>query len=89
MERAEGYVYEVNPKVGYSFKGQDVIEAWVTSDLSPTGAIGNPSLSSPDKGKTLFESQVARLADLLESVYRCPPREVHLAPALIDAASRG
>jgi creatinine amidohydrolase len=80
MERAEGYVYEVNPNVGYSFKGQDVIEAWVTTDLAPTGAIGNPHLSSPEKGRVMFDSQVARLAELLEAVYRCPPRAVSIAP---------
>jgi creatinine amidohydrolase len=83
MERAEGYVYETNPLIGYSFKGQDVIEAWVTSDLAPTGAIGNPHLSSPEKGEKLFEASVARLAELLEAVYRLPPRQVHLAPVPI------
>ncbi len=81
MERAEGYVYETNPVIGYSFKGQDVIEAWITADLAPTGAIGNPHLSSPEKGKVLFDATVGRLAELLEAVYRLPPRQVHLAPA--------
>src|SRR5215471_2449921 len=81
MDRAEGYVYETNPLIGYSFKGQDMIEAWITSDLAPTGAIGNPHLSSPEKGKVLFETAVARLAELLEGVYRLQPRAVHVAPA--------
>jgi creatinine amidohydrolase/Fe(II)-dependent formamide hydrolase-like protein len=80
MERAEGWIYESNPSIGYSFKGQDAIEAWITSDLAPTGAIGNPHLSSPEKGQALFEATVTRLAELLEAVYRLPPREVHLAP---------
>jgi len=80
MESAEGYLYEPNPDIGYSFKGNEVIEAWVTSDLSPTGAIGNPHLSSPEKGRIQFEAMVTRLAELLEAVYRLPPREVHLAP---------
>lgn len=80
MESAEGYLYEPNPDIGYSFKGNEVIEAWVTADLSPTGAIGNPHLSSPEKGRIQFEAMVTRLAELLEAVYRCPPREVHLAP---------
>jgi creatinine amidohydrolase len=87
MERAEGYVYETNPNIGYSFKGQEVIEAWVTSDLAPTGAIGNPHLSSPEKGRVLFEAMVTRLAELLEAVYRLEPRAVHLAPALEEARS--
>ena len=81
MDRAEGYVYETNPLIGYSFKGQDAIEAWVTSDLAPSGAIGNPHLSSPEKGQAMFEAAVTRLAELLEGIYRLPKREVHLAPA--------
>jgi creatinine amidohydrolase len=84
MERAEGYVYDLNPDIGYSFKGNEVIEAWVTSDLSPTGAIGNPHLSSPEKGRILFEAMVKRLAELLDAVYRCEPRAVHLAPTVQD-----
>jgi creatinine amidohydrolase/Fe(II)-dependent formamide hydrolase-like protein len=79
MERAEGYVYETNPLVGYSFKGQDAIEAWVTSDLAPTGAIGNPHLSSPEKGGRMFEASVGRLAELLEGIYRLPPRRITLS----------
>jgi creatinine amidohydrolase len=79
MERAEGYVYETNPLVGYSFKGQDAIEAWVTSDLAPTGAIGNPHLSSPEKGQRIFEASVSRLAELLEAIYRLPPRRITLS----------
>jgi creatinine amidohydrolase/Fe(II)-dependent formamide hydrolase-like protein len=81
MDRAEGYLYETNRDIGYSFKGQDVIEAWVTADLAPTGAIGNPHLSSPEKGATLFEAMVNRLAELLEAVYHLPPRQVHVAPS--------
>ncbi|HLZ29012.1 MAG TPA: creatininase family protein [Chloroflexota bacterium] len=89
MERAEGYLYAPNPDIGYSFKGNEVIEAWVTPDLSPTGAIGNPHLSSPDKGRIQFEAMVSRLAELLEAVYRCPPREVYLAPAALADAHTG
>jgi creatinine amidohydrolase len=81
MDRAEGHLYETNPTIGYSFKGQDVIEAWVTRDLAPSGAIGNPHLSSPEKGRVLFEATVKRLAELLEAVYRLPPRQVYVAPA--------
>jgi creatinine amidohydrolase/NitT/TauT family transport system ATP-binding protein len=87
MERAEGYVYETHPLIGYSFKGHDVIEAWVTPDLAPTGAIGNPHLSSPEKGRVMFETAATRLAELLEGVYRLPPRAVHLAPAPVEASA--
>jgi len=46
MDRAEGYVFDPTPDIGYSFKGHDAIEAWVASDFSKTGAIGNPHRSS-------------------------------------------
>jgi creatinine amidohydrolase/NitT/TauT family transport system ATP-binding protein len=81
MERAEGFIFDTNPLIGYSFKGQEVIEAWVTPDLAPTGAIGNPHTSSPEKGKLMFDATVARLAELLEAIYRLPPRQVYPAPS--------
>ena len=43
MDRAEGCVFDPTPDIGYSFKGHDAIEAWVASDLSRTGAIGEPA----------------------------------------------
>ena len=79
MDRAEGYVFDPTPDIGYSFKGHDVIEAWVASDLSKTGAIGNPHTSSPEKGRKMFEAKTARLADLLEAIYRSPRREIRRA----------
>jgi creatinine amidohydrolase len=87
MERAEGHVYETNPLVGYSFKGQDAIEAWITSDLAPSGAIGNPHLSSPEKGQAMFEASVRRLVELLEAIYRLPPRAVHPAPRRVATSA--
>ena len=86
MDRAEGYLYSLHPDVGYSFKGQDAIEAWVSADLSKTGAIGNPHPSDPEKGKIAVEAKVARLAQLLEAIYRQPPREIFVAPSAVEAA---
>jgi creatinine amidohydrolase/Fe(II)-dependent formamide hydrolase-like protein len=80
MDRAEGYVFEPTPDIGYSFKGHDAIEAWVASDLSKTGAIGNPHTSSAEKGRLMCEAKASRLAQLLEAIYRAPKREIHLAP---------
>jgi creatinine amidohydrolase len=80
MDRAEGYVFEPTPEIGYSFKGHDVIEAWVASDLSKTGAIGNPHRSSAEKGRQMFEAKASRLAELLQAIYRSSKREIHLAP---------
>ena len=86
MERAEGWLYKTEGDVGYSFKGQDAIEAWVSADLSQTGAIGNPHPSAPEKGRTAVEAKIARLAVLLESLYRQPEREIFAAPAAVEAA---
>jgi creatinine amidohydrolase len=80
MDRAEGYVFDPQRDIGYSFKGNDVIEAWVTADLSESGAIGDPHPSSPEKGRQAFEAKAARLAELLESVYRSQPRQIRVAP---------
>jgi creatinine amidohydrolase len=85
ISRAEGYLYAAEGDVGYSFKGQDAIEAWVSADLSPTGAIGNPHPSDPAKGKIAVEAKVARLAHLLEAIYRQPKREVFKAPSTVEA----
>ncbi len=86
MDLADGYLYSAEGDVGYSFKGQDAIEAWVSADLSKTGAIGNPHPSAPEKGKTAVESKIARLAYLLEAIYRQPKREIWAAPATEGAA---
>lgn len=80
MDRAEGWIFDPTPDIGYSFKGNDVIEAWIASDLSRTGAIGNPHPSSAEKGKIMCEAKAARLAELLEAIYRSPKREVRQAP---------
>jgi creatinine amidohydrolase len=80
MDRAEGHIFDPDPHVGYSFKGNDVIEAWVAADLSRSGAIGNPYTSSEEKGKLMLEAKIARLAELLEAIYRCPPRAIRAAP---------
>jgi creatinine amidohydrolase/Fe(II)-dependent formamide hydrolase-like protein len=85
MDRADGYLYSAEGDVGYSFKGQDAIEAWVSADLSQTGAIGNPHPSAPEKGKTAVEAKIARLAQLLEAIYRQPKREIFVAPTGVEA----
>lgn len=86
MSVAEGYLYPLHPDVGYSFKGMDAIEAWVSADLSKTGAIGNPHPSDPAKGKIAVEAKIVRLAQLLEAIYRQPPREIFVAPSAAEAA---
>ena len=80
MSVAEGHLYDPDPNVGYSFKGNDAIESWVSANLSASGAIGNPHPSDPEKGRIAFEAKVARLAQLLEEIYRLPTREIRAAP---------
>ena len=80
MDRAEGWIFDPTPDIGYSFKGNDVIEAWVASDLSRTGAIGNPHPSSTEKGKLMCEAKAARLAELLMAIYKSGKREIRPAP---------
>jgi creatinine amidohydrolase len=85
MDRAEGYLYNLRPEVGYSFKGQDAIEAWVAADLSKTGAIGNPHPSAAEKGEAAVEAKIARLSHLLEAIYREPARPIFEAPKTTEA----
>lgn len=87
MDLASGYVYDTEPNIGFSFKGQDVIEAWVTNDLSPNGAIGNPLTSSPEKGRELFEAKAKRLAELLEAIYSEGKRAVREVTPLVESLS--
>jgi creatinine amidohydrolase/Fe(II)-dependent formamide hydrolase-like protein len=87
MDRAEGHLYDPHPAVGYSFKGNDAIESWVSANLSASGAIGNPHTSDPEKGRIAFEAKVARLADLLEQIYRLPKRDIHVAPTASPTAT--
>ena len=58
----------------------DPLEAADRAVLFKTGAIGNPHRSSPEKGKLMCEAKAARLAELLDAIYRSPKREFRLAP---------
>jgi creatinine amidohydrolase len=48
--------------------GGEVPFGWLSSDLHPSGVIGDPTLASADRGKALFESMVARLGAALAEV---------------------
>lgn len=43
----------------------EVAFRWRTSDLSKSGVIGDPSLSSPELGRELYERAVRKIADTL------------------------
>ena len=51
---------------------------WVTADVSSTGAIGNPSLASVERGREIVELSVAKIALALEEICRFEmPRPAH------------
>ena len=56
-------------------------------DSSRSGAIGNPHPSDPEKGRIAVEAKVARLAELLEAIYREPAREITVAPSAVAEAT--
>lgn len=46
--------------------------AWMTTDLSPSGVIGDPTLASADLGRRLVERAVAGLAKLIARMAAAP-----------------
>jgi len=42
--------------------------AWLSSDLMPTGVIGDPTLADAGLGKEKFHASVAGLGDVLEEL---------------------
>ena len=80
MDRAEGYVFDPTPDIGYSFKGHDAIEAWVASDLSRPARSATPTARPSRRAGRCARRRPRRLAELLEAIYRSPQREIRLAP---------
>jgi len=58
--------------LGYSYIGfgGEVSFGWSSSDVMPSGVIGNPALASPERGKEIFQGCVERLGAALEEVSR-------------------
>jgi creatinine amidohydrolase len=50
--------------------GGDVPFGWLSSDFGPSGVIGDPTAATPERGKALFETMVARLGESLAEVAR-------------------
>lgn len=71
MERAVRAKYAMPEGFGPTFApGSHLRFAWRTSDLSPTGNIGDPTTASADKGTIIVEREVARLADAFTRICR-------------------
>ena len=71
MDRAEGYIFDSTPDIGYSFKGHDVIEAWVPPTVEDRRDRQPAPLVRREGGRCARRRR-ARLAQLLEAIYRSP-----------------
>lgn len=47
--------------------------AWLTSDIAPSGVLGDPSAATAEKGKAWAEQAAARIAEILIAMYRFEP----------------
>jgi creatinine amidohydrolase len=54
--------------------GQSAKLAWAVEDLHPSGAAGNASAASAEKGRALLEASATVLAQLLTQACELPPR---------------
>ena len=46
--------------------------AWISSDIHPSGAVGDASKATAEKGRLIAEKEVAGMLELLGEVERCP-----------------
>lgn len=65
--QADGLEPACAPPLGWSWEGK-APTAWLTSDLSRSGVIGNPSNASAELGKLLFETLVTGWTQLMHSL---------------------
>jgi creatinine amidohydrolase len=48
------------------------IFSWLTSDIAPSGVLGDPRPATPEKGERWIEEASAQIAKLLEAMFRYP-----------------
>lgn len=48
------------------------VYAWIASDINPEGAVGNATLATADKGRTIAEANVAGMLEVLAEVEAMP-----------------
>lgn len=48
------------------------VYAWIASDINPSGAVGDASLGTAEKGKQIAEANVVGMLDVLAEVERMP-----------------
>lgn len=54
--------------------------AWATQDLHPSGAVGNATQASAEKGHALLAHGARAFCELLDDVHRCDPATLFKAP---------
>lgn len=47
--------------------------AWLTSDIAPSGVLGDPTAATAEKGKAWAEQAAARIAEILIAMHRFEP----------------
>lgn len=53
--------------------------AWVSSDLHPSGTVGDASKATAEKGRLIAEREVSGMLELIEDIMVCPlPTPLHL-----------
>ena len=70
MDRRVGEIPTVPPGFALPTMPQGTLFAWVTSDFSESGVVGDPTEASADKGHRIVETAVTRLAEALEQICR-------------------
>jgi creatinine amidohydrolase len=68
MERAERNVPSWIHDYRYVGFGKSAEFAWLSSDLSPSGVVGDPTLAEAELGEKTFHSSVSGLGDVLEEL---------------------
>lgn len=68
MDRRVGEVPVVPPGFALPTMPQGTLFAWITSDFSQSGVVGDPSQASEEKGRQIVEIAVQRLAEALEAI---------------------
>lgn len=48
------------------------VYAWIASDINPAGAVGDASIATAEKGRTIAEANVAGMLEVLAEVERMP-----------------
>lgn len=72
QDRAERY-----PTLG---NGRSAKMGWAIEDYHPSGAVGQASAATADKGKMVVEAAAAALVQLLQELYALPLSTLHQAP---------